>query len=55
MILPVVRLYMWEYCTDPNINLWGLVNKTLEDVVMVDSTRAVNDTEPPPPSRHKHT
>jgi hypothetical protein len=48
------RLYMWEYCTDENINLWGLVNKALAEDLMVDSG-ALDPSEGPPTARkHKH-
>jgi hypothetical protein len=49
------RLYMWEYSTDPTINLRGLVNKILhkEDMI-VDSGRLTPDKGSPPTGKHKH-
>ena len=46
---------MWEFCTDVNINLWGLVNKTLAEDFMVDSGALDPEPHPPFARTHKHT
>ena len=45
---------MWEFCTDENINLWGLVNKTIPDDFMVDSGALDPNDLAPGARRHKH-
>jgi hypothetical protein len=45
---------MWEYTTDPTINLWGLVNKNLDEEFIVDSGKGTPNTGPPPSRKQKH-
>ena len=47
-------LYMWEYSTDPTINLWDLVNKGLEEDIVVDSGKVTPNKRPPPARKFKH-
>ena len=42
---PTHMLYMmWEYCADLKINLWGLLNNTLDGSIIADSAQVDTDT-----------
>ncbi len=42
------RLYMWEYVTDPSINLRGLVKKQLDESMQVEALVATPGNPYPP-------
>jgi len=47
-------LYMWEYSTDPTINMWGLINKSLDEDMVMDYGKATPNTGPLPTRKQKH-
>ncbi len=42
---------MWEYVTDPAINLWGLVKKQMDESMQVESLVETPGNPFPPPAR----